>query len=409
MDYTTPVAPSLNKPIDRDRRAWLRPAALGLAIGFACGFAAHALWGPKQATAEAFPDVHTVAEAIEEVRDNYVEPRDEAVLLDDAIRGVMNGLDEHSVFLDARALENLTEQTTGHFGGIGIEVTLDQGAFKIITPIDDTPAQRAGLNAGDELIRIDDTAVLGRTLDQVTDALRGEPGTVVRLAVHREGNDDLLDFAINRAAIDVDSVRGRMLEPGYGYLRIAQFQTGTGSELVKALKALQSASGPLLGLVLDLRNNPGGVLQASVDVADAFLSDADGLIVYTEGRQRSADLRYLATGTDLLNGAPLVVLINKGSASASEVVAGALQDHRRALVVGTTSYGKGSVQAVLTLDRHRALKLTTAHYFTPSGRSIQSTGIQPDVVVDPSDSTDPSVDPVLAEGVRQLKQTPHRT
>jgi carboxyl-terminal processing protease len=199
------------------------------------------------------------------------------------------------------------------------------------------------------------------------------------------------------------------LEPGYGYLRIAQFQTGTGTELIKALKALQHDSGPLQGLVLDLRNNPGGVLQASVDVADAFLSDDDGLIVYTEGRQRSSDLRYLATGSDLLNGAPLVVLINKGSASASEIVAGALQDHRRALVVGTTSYGKGSVQAVLPLDRHRALKLTTARYFTPSGRSIQSKGILPDVVVDPNDSADPSVDTVLAEGVRQLKQTPHRS
>jgi carboxyl-terminal processing protease len=201
MDYTTPTAQSLSTQIDRRRRAWLRPAAFGVAIGFVCGFAVHAWWGTRPAPLDKLPDVHSVAEAIEEVRDNYVESRDESALLDDAIRGVMSGLDEHSVYLDARALENLTEQTTGHFGGIGIEVTLDQGAFKIITPIDDTPAQRAGLNAGDELIRINDTAVLGRTLDQVTDALRGEPGTVVRLAVHREGNDDLLDFAINRAAV----------------------------------------------------------------------------------------------------------------------------------------------------------------------------------------------------------------
>ena len=403
MDYTTGIPTPLNEPINRRRRAWLRPAALGFALGIGIGYALHAQWLRAPPTIEPNPDTRAVAEAIEQVRDNYIEPRDESALVDDALRGVMSGLDEHSVFLDARALETLNEQTTGHFGGIGIEVTLDQGAFRIISPIDDTPAQRAGLNAGDELVRIDDTAVLGRTLDQVTEALRGEPGTLVRLAVHRDGTDDLLDFAINRAAIDVDSVRSQLLEPGYGYLRITQFQTGTGSELVKALKSMQDEDGPLRGLVLDLRNNPGGVLQASVDVADAFLSDEDGLIVYTEGRQRSADLRYLATGSDLLKGAPLVVLINKGSASASEIVAGALQDHRRALIVGTTSYGKGSVQAVLPLDRHRALKLTTAHYFTPSGRSIQSKGIAPDVVIGPSDSGEPGIDTVLAEAVRQLK------
>jgi carboxyl-terminal processing protease len=399
MDHTTRIAPSLDEPIAPRRRTWLRPAAAGLVVGFGIGYAMHA-WHSAPAPIEDVSDARAVADAIRDVRDNYVEARDESTLLDDALRGVMSGLDEHSVFLDARALQNLNEQTTGHFGGIGIEVALDQGAFKVIAPIDDTPAQRAGLNAGDELVRIDDTAVFGRTLDQVTDALRGEPGTIVRLAVHRDGTDDLLDFAINRAAIDVDSVRGRLLEPGYGYLRITQFQTGTGAEFVRALKTMQSDDGPLQGLVLDLRNNPGGVLQASVDVADAFLSAADGLIVYTEGRQRSADLRYIATGRDLLDGAPLVVLINKGSASASEIVAGALQDHRRALIVGSTSFGKGSIQAVLPLDRHRALKLTTARYFTPSGRSIQAKGIQPDVAVDASDSDD---DVVLAEGVRQLK------
>jgi len=403
MDYTREVPTPLTEPIDRRRRAWLRPAALGFVFGVGVGYALQVPSLRAPPTVESNPDARAVAEAIEQVRDNYIEPRDESALVDDALRGVTSGLDEHSVFLDARALETLNEQTTGHFGGIGIEVTLDRGAFKIIAPIDDTPAQRAGLNAGDELVRIDDAVVLGRTLDQVTEALRGEPGTLVRLAVHRDGTDDLLDFAINRAAIDVDSVRGRLLEPGYGYLRITQFQTGTGSELVKALKSMQSEDGPLRGLVLDLRNNPGGVLQASVDVADAFLSDEDGLIVYTEGRQHSTDLRYLATGSDLLKGAPLVVLINKGSASASEIVAGALQDHRRAVIVGTTSYGKGSVQAVLPLDRHRALKLTTAHYFTPSGRSIQSKGIEPDVVVGPNDAGEPGVDAVLAEGVRQLK------
>jgi carboxyl-terminal processing protease len=381
------------------RLRWRVPLACGLA-GVLIGFAGRAMLEPDP-TPPA-PDVRTLAEVITEVRDNYVEPRTERQLLDDGIRGVMSGLDEHSVFLDEHALANLTEQTTGHFGGIGVEVTFDEGAFRIIAPIDDTPAKHAGLYAGDELISIDTKPVLGNTLDQVTNALRGEPGTSVQLAVRRDGSD--LDFAIKRATIDVDSVRSRFLEPGYGYVRISQFQTGTGPELVKAIETLQQEHGPLQGLVLDLRDNPGGVLQASVDVADAFLTDADGLIVYTEGRQRSADLRYLATGPDLLNGAPLVVLINKGSASASEIVAGALQDHRRALVLGSTSYGKGSVQAVLPLDHHRALKLTTALYFTPSGRSIQSKGIHPDVEMNADGANADNGVAVLAEAVRQLKQ-----
>jgi len=386
------------------RHGWPIPLTIGVVLGVALGYGGHALFDHDEPLITA-PDLHTLAEVVAEVRDNYVEPRSENQLLDDGIRGVMSGLDEHSVFLDERALTNLTEQTTGHFGGIGVEVTLDDGAFKIIAPIDDTPAQRAGLYAGDELISIDDAPVLGRTLDQVTDALRGEPGTEVRLAVHRDNSN--LDFSIHRAAIDVDSVRTRSLEPGYGYARISQFQTGTGTEFVKAIEALQAQQGPLQGLVLDLRNNPGGVLQASVEVADAFLTDADGLIVYTEGRQRSTDLRYLASGPDLLKGAPVVVLINKGSASASEIVAGALQDHRRALVLGSTSYGKGSVQAVLPLDHHRALKLTTALYYTPSGRSIQSKGIQPDVEMDADSTSDADSEAVLAAAVRELKQA-HR-
>ena len=390
--------------VTQRRHGWPVPLTIGVALGVALGYSGHVLFDHDEPLITA-PDLHTLSEVVAEVRDNYVEPRSENQLLDDGIRGVMSGLDEHSVFLDERALTSLTEQTTGHFGGIGVEVTLDDGAFKIIAPIDDTPAQRAGLYAGDELISIDDAPVLGRTLDQVTDALRGEPGTEVRLAVHRDNGN--LDFSIHRAAIDVDSVRTRSLEPGYGYARISQFQTGTGAEFVKAIEALQSQQGPLQGLVLDLRNNPGGVLQASVEVADAFLTDADGLIVYTEGRQRSTDLRYLASGPDLLKGAPLVVLINKGSASASEIVAGALQDHRRALVLGSTSYGKGSVQAVLPLDHHRALKLTTALYYTPSGRSIQSKGIQPDVEMDADSTSDADSEALLAAAVRELKQA-HR-
>jgi carboxyl-terminal processing protease len=338
-----------------------------------------------------------------QIQTNYVEPRSETQLIDTAIAGVMSGLDPHSTFLDERALANLTELTTGHFGGIGVELALVGNDIKIIAPIDDTPADRAGLVAGDVLEAIDDTPVHGTTVSEASDALRGEPGTSVKLAVRRDGANALLDFRITRAAINVASVRSRFLEPGYGYLRISQFQTDTGPDVVKALESLQGDHGPLQGLVLDLRNNPGGVLQASVEVADAFLTDADGLIVYTEGRQPSSDLRFVATGGDLVSGAPIVVLINKGSASAAEIVAGALQDHKRALIVGSTSYGKGSVQAVLPLEHHHALKLTTALYFTPSGRSIQAKGIHPDVEIDADTPTDDNGAALLAEAVRQLK------
>jgi carboxyl-terminal processing protease len=384
----------------------LRPATLlaimvSIVCGVAIGVTGHI--AVERAGARPPQDLHGFEEMLGEIRENYVEPRTQTQLLDSAIQGVMSGLDPHSAFLDEKALLDLTELTTGHFGGIGVELTLDDGEITIIAPIDDTPAERAGLIAGDVLERIDGTPVHGTTIGEASDALRGEPGTSVTLAVRRDGMASLLDFQITRAAINLASVRSRFLEPGYGYVRISQFQTDTGVDLVKAIDSLQGEHGPLRGLVLDLRNNPGGVLQASVDVADAFLNDGDGLIVYTEGRLPSTDLQFAATGTDLIGGAPLVVLINKGSASAAEIVAGALQDHKRALVLGSTSYGKGSVQAVLPLEHQRALKLTTALYYTPNGRSIQSTGIHPDLEFD-ADATDDDGAALLAEAVRQLKE-----
>jgi carboxyl-terminal processing protease len=389
------------RKISRARPIVLVAMIVSMVSGIAIGVAVHVAVERRAAASE--PDLHTLEEVIAQVKTNYVEPRSETQLIDTAIGGVMSGLDPHSVFLDERALENLTELTTGHFGGIGVELALEGGDIKIIAPIDDTPADRAGLIAGDVLERIDDTPVHGATVSEASDALRGEPGTSVKLAIRRDGASSLLDFQITRAAINVASVRSRFLEPGYGYLRISQFQTDTGADVVKALESLQGDNGPLRGLVLDLRNNPGGVLQASVEVADAFLTGADGLIVYTEGRQPSSDLRFVATGSDLVGGAPMVVLINKGSASAAEIVAGALQDHKRALIVGSTSYGKGSVQAVLPLEHHHALKLTTALYFTPSGRSIQAKGISPDVEFDADTPTDDNSTALLAEAVRQLK------
>jgi carboxyl-terminal processing protease len=276
--------------------------------------------------APSSPDfITTLQEVMARVETNYVEPRSEAQLVDTAIAGVMGRLDPHSTFLDERALANLTELTTGHFGGIGVEPALEGDDIKIIAPIDDTPADRAGLVAGDVLERIDDAPVHGTSVSEASDAL---------LVAHRERPSNSPSAATartrysssksHRAAINVASVRSRFLEPGYGYVRISQFQTDTGPDVVKALESLQGDHGPLQGLVLDLRNNPGGVLQASVEVADAFLTDADGLIVYTEGRQPSSDLRFVATGNDLVGGAPIVVLINKGSASAAEIVASAL-------------------------------------------------------------------------------------
>lgn len=346
-------------------------------------------------------DLDDFAHLIETIRDDYVEPVDDDELFDNAMRGVMQGLDAHSTFLDEAQFAILTEQTTGRFIGIGVELGLVDSRVTVIAPIDESPAQHAGLRSGDRLIRVDNDPVKGQTLSEVVNMLRGNPGSEVTLAIRREGTDETLNFDIIRRTINVNSVRARELEPGYGYVRISQFQTRTGRDLESALAELQKDHA-LSGLVLDLRNNPGGVLQASVAVADAFLEE--GLIVYTEGRKPSSTLRYSAAGADRLAGAPMAVLINRGSASASEIVAGALQDHGRALVMGTPSFGKGSVQTVVPLDHNRAIKLTTALYFTPSGRSIQERGIQPDIEIEPNED-DPG-DLLVAEALRQLKETP---
>jgi carboxyl-terminal processing protease len=328
----------------------------------------------------------------------------ERELLASAVRGIMDGLDPHSEYLDSKSLVELTELTTGRFGGIGVELGLVDGLITVIAPIDDSPAKRAGLTSGDALVRLDDKPIKGKTLTQIAKALRGEPGTQVRLAIRRDAFEDLLEMELTRSVINVTSVRGHWLEPGYAYVRISQFQTTTPADLQDTLHRLTGATDEVLrGLVLDLRDNPGGVLQASVSVADVFLTD--GLIVYTEGRQPSADLRYKATGDDMLAGAPIAILVNHGSASASEVVAGALQDHGRAVVVGKPSFGKGSVQTVLPLDGSRAIKLTTALYYTPDGRSIQHTGIQPDILLDDADTDDHPRDATLDRALAELKSS----
>ena len=352
-------------------------------------------------------DASSLGIVLRRVRDAYVEPIAEETLTENAIRGIVDGLDKHSSFLDAAALADLREDTTGNFGGIGVDIRLVNGYITIVRPLDDTPAAEAGLRPGDTLIEVDHKSLKGRTVREAAQDLRGEPGTKVHVRVRRDGATTPLDFDLVRADIRVNSVRSRLIEPGYGYVRIAQFQNKTPRDLRAAVQRLaEESEGGLLGLIIDLRNNPGGVLGASVDVADEFLDE--GLIVYTEGRDREAEIRFMAEDGDILDGAPLVVLINEGSASAAEVVAGALQDHGRATLVGTTSYGKGSVQSVLELEGKRAIKLTTAHYYTPSGRSIQASGIDPDITVPVSDTDSPDAYDamLLTAAIRQLKESP---
>lgn len=323
-------------------------------------------------------ELRLFSEVLGIIRQNYVEPVSDADLLKSAIRGMLAGLDPHSAYLEQEEFQELKEGTSGEFGGLGIEVGMEDGFVKVVSPIDDTPAQKAGVQAGDLIIRLDDTAVKGLSLNDAVKLMRGAPGTDINLTIVREGQERPLQIKLTRAVIKVNSVRSRSLEAGYGYLRVSQFQINTGRKLRDAVTELKEKNGGgLKGLVLDLRNNPGGVLTAAVSVSDAFISD--GLIVYTEGRGPEAAQKFSATSGDILEGVPIVVLVNAGSASASEIVAGALQDNGRAIIMGEKTFGKGSVQTILPISENSALKLTTARYFTPKGRSIQAEGIEPDV------------------------------
>lgn len=325
-------------------------------------------------------DLRTFSEIFGRIKSSYVEPVEDKKLLENAIRGMLSGLDPHSTYLDLEDFQQLREGTSGEFGGLGIEVSMEDGFVKVVAPIDDTPAAEAGIQAGDLIIRLDDTPVKGMTLNDAVDIMRGKPGSKLLLTIIREGEDKPLKVELTRAIIKVESVKKDMLEPGYGYVRITTFQSRTGASLREAISELKKENnGKLNGLVLDLRNNPGGVLEAAVDVSDAFLEK--GMIVYTDGRIADSDQKFHATPDDLLKGAPLVVLVNGGSASASEIVAGALQDQKRAIVIGGKTFGKGSVQTVMPLTNNTAVKMTTARYYTPSGRSIQAEGIVPDIEI----------------------------
>ena len=344
------------------------------------------VWADRAAQDPSTPtlpveELRNFSEVFARIKNDYVEKVDDKTLIENAIRGMIAGLDPHSAYLNKEEFQEMRIGTSGEFGGLGIEVGMEDGFVKVIAPIDDTPAQHAGIKAGDLIIRLDETPVKGMTLNDAVKMMRGKEGTPITLTIVREGVDKPFTVTIKRARIKVRSVRSRMLEPGYGYVRISQFQQHTGEDMLKAIANLEKEShGHLKGMVLDLRNNPGGLLDAAVDVANAFVQK--GVIVSVRGRTKDSDLERDATPGDVLDGAPMVVLVNGGSASASEIVAGALQDDKRAVIMGQRTFGKGSVQTILPLEGDTAVKLTTARYYTPSGRSIQAEGIKPDVELD---------------------------
>ena len=343
-------------------------------------------------------EVRMLSEVFGRIKSDYVEEVDDKRLIKEAINGMLTGLDPHSAFLDADAFKEMQTTTTGKFGGLGIEVGAEDGFVRVISPIDDTPAFRAGIKAGDFIIKVDETSLRGISLTEAVKRMRGEAGTEAKLTILRRGEAKELVFNVKRAIIEIQSVRSRMIEPGYAVIRLTQFEENTGEKMTRAInEAYKQNGGALKGLVLDLRNDPGGLLNASVAVSAAFLPK-DALVVYTDGRVEDAKMRLLARKENYLRNpnredylaklppsikdVPMVVLVNNGTASASEIVAGALQDHKRATIMGTQTFGKGSVQTILPLGNNSAIKLTTARYFTPNGRSIQAKGIEPDVTVD---------------------------
>jgi carboxyl-terminal processing protease len=352
---------------------------------------------PDDTTAEPVPleELRLFAEVFSRIKKHYVDEVDDRQLLEDAIHGMLDGLDPHSAFLSSSEFDDLREDTRGEFGGLGMEVGMEDGFVKVIAPIDDTPAQKAGVKAGDYIIRLDGKPLKGLSLNEAVEMMRGKPGSTVKLTIMREGAEKPLNITVRRAVIRVKSVKVRLLDRDYGYVRIASFQERTADDLLRAIRRLQrKADDGLKGVVLDLRNNPGGVLDAAVAVSDAFLDR--GRVVSASGRTDESQLEFDAQPGDVLEGAPMVVLVDEGSASASEIVAGALQDHQRAVIMGRLTFGKGSVQTIVPIGRQAAIKITTARYYTPSGRSIQASGIEPDIALAPVkvELTDSSQDTV---------------
>ena len=371
----------------------------GVLIGVAISLNFSAVAQRESASRQQLPlpieELRAFTEVFGRVKQDYVEPVEDKKLITEAINGMLTGLDPHSAYLDQEAFREMQVGTQGEFGGLGIEVGMEDGFVKVISPIDDTPASRAGVMAGDLIVKLDEVAVKGMTLNDAVKQMRGKPNTPIRLTIVRKGEPNPLELTLTRAVIKIQSVKATTLEPGYAYFRVTQFQEGTGELLARAIET--HVKGPMQGIILDLRNDPGGLLNSAVAVTAMFI-DAGKLVVYTEGRAEDSKMRLNASPEHYLRGRnredfvrklpaeirklPMVVLVNGGSASASEIVAGALQDHQRAVVMGQQTFGKGSVQTILPLGNNTAIKLTTARYYTPNGRSIQAKGITPDILLE---------------------------
>jgi carboxyl-terminal processing protease len=394
----------------RKHRASIVFLLVGLGLGFT--LSGHVVTNVSAVPREDYESLETFTNILSIVKKNYVEEVNAKDLISGAINGMLNGLDPHSAYLTPELYKELQADTQGRFGGLGIEITVRTGVLTVVSPIEDTPAYRAGVKAGDQIIKIEDDFTKDMSLMEAVKRMRGNRGSKVTIAIKREGVPELMNFTLVRDVIRVQSVRSRVLEEGYGYIRLAQFQERTDRDMQRALEKLSQEKGGLKGLVLDMRNNPGGLLTQAVRVSDLFLDS--GMIVYTDGRLESQKQKYFAHKEGSWTGFPVVVLVNAGSASASEIVAGALQDHKRALILGTKTFGKGSVQTILPLDDSSALRLTTARYFTPKGRSIQASGIVPDIVIENTPPPDAKGDerkrPVVREenlpGHLQNQQAP---
>ena len=360
------------------RSAWVVAGTLGVVLGVV--LAGRGVERVEAVSKESYEGLETFTNILSIVQKNYVDEVQTKQLIEGAINGMLVSLDPHSAYLTPDLYKELQVDTKGSFGGLGIEITTRNGVLTVVSPIEDTPAYRAGVKSGDQIIKIDGEFTKDMTLVEAVKRMRGPKDTKVTLTLKRESRPDIFDVSLTREIIKIQSVKSRVLDKGYGYVRVTQFQERTDEDLEAALKKLDGEGKGLQGLVLDLRNDPGGLLTQAVKVSDAFLDS--GLIVYTDGRLENQKQKYFAHKPGTWSEFPMVVLVNGGSASASEIVAGALQDHKRALVLGTTTFGKGSVQTILPLGDNTALRLTTARYYTPSGRSIQATGIVPDIVMD---------------------------